>query len=74
MRLAASLSAEIAASRHKLPLRLRSPLLTGVNDLAARVSTCTRIVTVPVQPKPPKGPKPKPPPHEPPGHDKGHHK
>lgn len=69
MRLAASLSAEVAASRHKLPLRLRSPLLTGVNDLAARISTCTRVVTVPVQPKPPKGPKPKPP-HEP-GH-KGH--
>ena len=42
MRLAASLSAEVAASRHKLPLRLRSPLLTGVNDLAARISTCTR--------------------------------
>jgi hypothetical protein len=71
MRLAASLSAEVAASRHKLPLRLRSPLLTGVNDLAARISTCTRIVTVPVQPKPPKGRKPTPPPHEPPGHDKG---
>ncbi len=69
MRLAASLSAEVAASRHKLPLRLRSPLLTGVNDLAARISTCTRVVTVPVQPEPPKGPKPKPP-HEP-GH-KGH--
>ena len=70
MRLAASLSADVAASRHKLPVRLRSPLLTGVNDLAARISTCTRIVTVPVQPKPSKGPKSKPPPHEP-GH-KGH--
>ena len=71
MRLAASLRAEVAASRHRLPLRLRSPLLTGVNDLAARISTCTRVVTVPVQPKPPKGRKPQPPPHEPPGH-KGH--
>jgi hypothetical protein len=78
MRLAASLSAEVAASRHKLPVRLRSPLLTGVNDLADRISTCTRIVTVPVQPKPPKGPKPppkpKPPKPHPPGHDKGHDK
>ena len=69
MRLAASLRTDVAASRHKLPLRLRSPLLTGVNHLAARISTCTRIVTEPVQPKPPKGPKPKPP--HPPGHDKG---
>ncbi len=72
MHLAASLSADVAASRDKLPLRLRSPLLTGVNDLAARISTCTPIVTAPVQPKPPQGPKPKPPkPHHPPGHDKG---
>jgi hypothetical protein len=72
MRLAASLSADVAASRHKLPLRLRSPLLTGVNGLAAGISTCTPIVTVPVQPKPPKGPTPKPPKrHHPPGHDKG---
>jgi hypothetical protein len=78
MRLAASLSADVAASRHKLPVRLRSPLLTGVNDLADRISTCTRVVTVPVQPKPPKGPKPppkpKPPKLHPPGHDKGHDK
>ena len=55
------------ASRRKLPLRLRSPLLTGVNALAARVSTCTRVVTVPVQPKPPEEPKRKPePPRRPP--------
>jgi hypothetical protein len=73
MRLAASLRTEVRASRHKLPLRLRSPLLTDVNDLADRISTCTRIVTVPVQPTPTKGPKPKPPPHEPPDH-KGHDK
>ena len=73
MRLAASLRADVAASRQKLPVPLRSPLLTGVNDLAARISTCTRVVTVPVQPQPPKNPKPKPPPHEPPDH-KGHDK
>jgi len=71
MHLAASLRTEVAASRHKLPLRLRSPLLTGVNALAARVSTCTRVVTVPVQPKPPEEPKRKP---EPPKHHHGHHK
>lgn len=74
MRLAASLRTEVTASRHKLPLRLRSPLLTGVNALADRVSTCTRVVTVQIPakgPAPPKGPKPKPP-HGPPGH--GNHK
>jgi hypothetical protein len=74
MHLAASLRAEVAGSRHKLPLRLRSPLLTGVNALAARVSTCTRVVTVPVQPKPPEEQKRKPEPpkhHHPPGHHKG---
>ena len=72
MHLAASLSREVALARHELPLRLRRPLVTGVNALAARVSTCTRVVTVPVQPKPPKGPKPKPPEHHGPhGHDKG---
>jgi hypothetical protein len=75
MHLAASLRSEVAVSRHKLPVRLRSPLLTGVNALADRVSTCTPRVTEPVQPKPPKGPKPKPPKdHGPPGHDKGDHK
>ena len=43
----------------------------SILDLAARISTCTRVVTVPVQPTPTKGPKPKPSPHEPPGR-KGH--
>jgi hypothetical protein len=64
MRLAASLRDEISASRHKLPMRLRTPLLTGVNALADRISTCTRVVTVqtpPTKGPPPKGPKPKPP-------------
>lgn len=64
MRLAASLRDEVTASKHKVPLRLRSPLLTGVTALADRISTCTRVVTVPTPP--PKGPKPKPP--------HGHHK
>jgi hypothetical protein len=71
LRLAASLRDDVAASEHKLPLRLRSPLLTGVNALAGRI-TCTPVPTPPK--KPPKGPKPEPPPkpHGPHGHDKGH--
>ena len=72
MRLAASLRDEVSASTHRLPVRLRSPLLTGVNALADRISTCTRVVTVPTPPKgpwpPSKGPKP---PHGPPGHKHG---
>jgi hypothetical protein len=72
MHLAASLRTEVAVARHKLPLRLRSPLLTGVNALADRLSTCTPAVPASVQPKPPKGPKPEPPKHHGPhGHDKG---
>jgi hypothetical protein len=65
MHLAASLRNEVAADRHKLPVRLRSPLLTGVNALADRISTCTRVVTV--QSPPPKGPKPSHNPHGPGG-------
>src|SRR5438477_10404871 len=38
MHLAASLRSEVAASRHELPLRLRRPLVTGVNAPAARAS------------------------------------
>jgi hypothetical protein len=72
MRLAASLREEVTAARHKLPLRLRSPLLTGVNSLADRISTCIRVRVVTVQTPAPPGPKPKPP-HGPPGHDKHHH-
>ena len=68
MRLAATLRDEVSASRRKLPPRLRTPLLRGVNALADRISTCTRVVTVPAQPK---GPKPKPP-HGSPGHGHGH--
>ena len=67
MRLAATLRDEVSASRRKLPPRLRTPLLTGVNALADRISTCTRVVTVQ---GPPKGPKPKPP-HGPPKHHHG---
>ena len=74
LHLAASLRDDVVTSEHKLPRRLRSPLLTGVNALADRI-TCTRVVTVQAPPKkppkkPPKGPKPKPP--KPHGHDKEH--
>lgn len=71
MRLAASLRDEVTAARHKLPLRLRSPLLAGVNALADRISTCIRVQVVTVQSPPAKGPGPKPP-HGPPGHGHGH--
>jgi hypothetical protein len=74
--LAASLRDDVATSQSKVPRRLRSALLTGVNSLADRTS-CTRVVTVQTPPgkHPPPGPKPKPPkPHEPPGHGKGHDK
>lgn len=73
MHLAASLKTEVAAARHEVPVRLRAPLLTGVNALAARVSTCTRVVTVPVQPTTPKEPKPKPEPKHHGGHGHGKH-
>jgi hypothetical protein len=71
MHLAASLRDEVTASRYKLPTRLRTPLVTGVNSLADRVSTCTHVVTVqtpPAKGPPPKGPKP---PHGPPDHKHG---
>jgi hypothetical protein len=75
LHLAAALRTDVARSRHKLPYRLRSPLLTGVNALADRI-TCTPVVTQPAPPKkPPKGPQPKPKPpkhHGPHGDHKGH--
>ena len=72
--LAASLRDDVATAQSKVPRRLRSALLTGVNSLADRTS-CTRVVTVQTPPgkHPPPEPKPKPPkPHEPHGHGKGH--
>jgi hypothetical protein len=73
--LAVSLREDVAQSEHRLPLRLRSPLLTGVSSLADR-TVCTPVAT---KATPPQKPKP-PPPHDkskherPPkrhGHDKG---
>ena len=71
--LAASLRDVVVTSQSRVPRHLRAALLAGVNSLADRTA-CTRIVTVPVQPKGPapghgKGSKP-PKPHGPPGHDK----
>jgi len=64
LQLASSLRNEVVASRAKLPVRLRAPLLSGVNSLANRI-TCTPPVTT-VPKKPPK------PPHEPHGHHEHH--
>jgi hypothetical protein len=61
LQLASSLRADVAASKDKLPSRLRTPLLSGVNALADRI-TCT-------PPSPRKPPKP---PQERHG-DRGHH-
>jgi hypothetical protein len=53
LQLATSLRDDVVSSQQQVPSRLRSPLLTGVNALADRI-TCT--------PTPPHGPKePKPP-------------
>ena len=75
--LAASLRDDIEQSQHKLPFRLRSPLLTGVTDLVNH-TTCPVVAGPPhTKAPPPKGRKPKPKPRHPPkrhgprGHDKG---
>jgi len=69
LQLASSLRADVVSSRQRVPSRLFSALLTGVNALADRI-TCTPAPTQPT--KPPKGPKPpKPHDHQGPGDDKG---
>lgn len=66
--LANSLRAQVMQKRHLLPLRLRSPLVTGVDSLVAS-TTCTRtVVETTTQAPPPHGLKPL---HKP--HDHGHH-
>ena len=65
LRLAGSLRNQVVAAEREVPLRLRSPLLTGVNRLADRI-TCT-------PPPPGKTQKPPKPPHDGHGHH-GHHK
>jgi len=61
LHLANALRSDVIATQHKLPLRFRTPLLTGVNALADRI-TCAPTVQTPPK-KPPK------PPHE---HHGGH--
>ena len=56
LQLANALRSDVIANQHKLPRRLRSPLFSGVNALAGRI-TC-----VPTVQKPPK--KSPEPPHE----------
>ena len=67
LQLARSLRNEVDASRAKLPLRLRAPLLNGVNSLANRITCKPPVTTGPKKPpKPPKGP------HERHGHHEHH--
>ena len=60
LRLANALRSDVRAQQHKVPLRLRSPLISGVSALADRI-TCT--VKLP----------PKPPPKKHDHHDLEHH-
>ena len=60
LQLANALRSDVIAREHRLPVRLRAPLISGVNSLAERI-TC--VVTVPTPPK-----KPPKPPHEHHGH------
>jgi hypothetical protein len=68
--LAVSLRRQVIDQEHNLPLRLRSPLVTGVDSLVAR-TTCTQTAPAPPStvPSKPQGP---PKPHKPHGHH-GHH-
>jgi hypothetical protein len=63
--LATTLRDQVVASQRKVPPRLRSSLLAGVNALADRIA-CTPPAPAPPPPKPPKPPHDK---HE----DHGHH-
>jgi hypothetical protein len=68
LQLASALRDQVIAAEGRVPARLRSPLVSGVNALADRI-TCT--VTVPAPPTT----QAKPPPREkpPPKHDHHHH-
>ena len=72
LRLASSLRDEIIADEAKVPSRLYSPLVTGVNALADRI-VCKPTVTAPPpkpkSPEPPKKPQQKPDDHH---HHHGH--
>lgn len=71
LHLATSLRDDVRNSEHRLPVRLRSPLLVGVSALVNRI-TCTPVVSPPPKkPAPPTEPKP-PKEHHEHGH-RGHH-
>ena len=53
LQLAHALRRDVIATQHELPPRLRTPLLTGVNALAERI-TC--VMTVPAPPRKPSKP------------------
>lgn len=67
--LAVSLRAQVIDQEHKLPLRLRSPLVTGLDSLVAR-TTCTQTATTPTTARL-HGPEP---PHKHPDKPKPQHK
>lgn len=60
LQLASSLRDDVVSSQQRVPSRLRSALLTGVNALADRI-TCVPGPTQPTNPPKGQGPKPKPP-------------
>jgi hypothetical protein len=68
--LAASLRSDVIHAGSKVPARLRTPLLDGVNSLADRI-VCTPPPQTVTRPAPPK--KPKPPAHDDHGHHHDHH-
>jgi hypothetical protein len=68
-RLAATLRNEIVAQKGRVPARLRSPLVTGANALADRI-TCT-VLPQTATAGPPKAPEP-PKPHDDHGHNHDH--
>lgn len=67
LRLATSLRDEVVATDRKLPLRLRSPLETGVKALAGRIACVPRPGTAPTPEK-----RQKPPHQMREGRDRGH--
>lgn len=75
LRLANALRSDVKATQHEVPLRLRAPLLTGVNALADRITCVPTVQTPPKKAPSKKAPKPPPEHHGHHGHhDHGHGK
>jgi hypothetical protein len=73
LQLAKTLRADVARRKRELPPRLLSPLVTGVNELVARLN-CPPPTTAATTTAPKPQPKPPPtPPHEKDHHDHGPH-